>query len=109
MAIIADAGRKVFMILDTLGVHHCKPVKQWLAEHSEQMEVFYLPSYSLELNPEERLNADLKQVVGRKAPCAPKENYAPLPNSTWKSSAANRSESKPTSAIRASSMPLETI
>jgi hypothetical protein len=27
-ALIADAGRKVFLILDSLGVHHCKPVKQ---------------------------------------------------------------------------------
>jgi transposase len=67
-ALVADVGRKVFLILDNLGVHHCKPVKQWLAEHSEQMEVFYLPSYSPELNPEERLNADLKQVIGRKVP-----------------------------------------
>ena len=32
------------------------------------MEVFYLPSYSPELNPEERLNADLKHVIGRKVP-----------------------------------------
>jgi transposase len=30
--------------------------------------VFYLPSYSPELNPEERLNADLKQAVGKKVP-----------------------------------------
>jgi transposase len=67
-ALVADAGRKVFLILDNLGVHHCKPVEQWLAGHSEQMEVFYLPSYSPELNPEERLNADLKQVIGRKVP-----------------------------------------
>jgi transposase len=67
-ALVADNGRKVFLILDNLGVHHCKPVKQWLAEHSEQMEVFYLPSYSPELNPEERLNADLKHVIGRKVP-----------------------------------------
>lgn len=29
---------------------------------------FYLPSYSPELNPEERLNADLKHVIGRKVP-----------------------------------------
>ena len=27
-ALVADAGRKVFLILDNLGVHHCKPVKQ---------------------------------------------------------------------------------
>jgi len=30
--------------------------------------VFYLPSYSPELNPEERLNADLKQAMGKRVP-----------------------------------------
>jgi len=30
--------------------------------------VFYLPSYSPELNPEERLNADLKQAMGKRMP-----------------------------------------
>lgn len=67
-ALIRDAGRKVFLILDNLGVHHCKPVKAWVKEHKDQIEVFYLPSYSPELNPEERLNADLKHVIGRKVP-----------------------------------------
>src|SRR3546814_273380 len=71
-ALIADAGRKVFLILDNLGVHHCKPVKQWLAEHPDQMEVFYLPSYRPELNPEERLNADLKRVIRSKVPARSK-------------------------------------
>jgi transposase len=71
-ALVADAGRKVFLILDNLGVHHCKPVKAWLAEHPAQMEVFYLPSYSPELNPEERLNADLKHVIGHKVPARSK-------------------------------------
>ncbi len=33
---------------------------------------FYLPPYSPELNPEEGLNADLKQVVTRKAPARSK-------------------------------------
>jgi len=63
-ALLKDAPRKVFLILDNLGVHHCKPVKAWLAKHSEQIEVFYLPSYSPELNPDERLNASLKQALG---------------------------------------------
>jgi transposase len=35
--------------------------------------VFYLPSYSPELNPEERLNADLKHVIGRKVPIRTKD------------------------------------
>ncbi|GHU05183.1 hypothetical protein AGMMS49960_21540 [Betaproteobacteria bacterium] len=67
-SLIRDTDRKVFLILDNLGVHHCKPVKAWLAEHTGQMELFYLPSYSPELNPEERLNADLKHVISRKVP-----------------------------------------
>ena len=31
-------------------------------------EVFFLPSYSPELNPDERLNADLKHAIGTKVP-----------------------------------------
>jgi transposase len=38
--------RKIFLILDNLRVHHSKVVKQWLASHAEQIEVFYLPSTS---------------------------------------------------------------
>ena len=61
--LIKDAGRKVFLILDNLRVHHGKTVKQWLEEHREQIEVFHLPSYSPELNPDEYLNGNLKTKV----------------------------------------------
>jgi transposase len=70
-ALVSDGRRlrkKVFLILDNLGVHHCKPVKAWLAERVADIEVFYLPSYSPELNPDERLNADLKHAIGTKVP-----------------------------------------
>ena len=63
-ALIKDAGKKVFLIVDNLRVHHSKLVKAWLAEHEEHIQVFYLPSYSPELNPDERLNADLKYALG---------------------------------------------
>ena len=65
-ALIKDAGRKAFLILDNLRVHHSKPVKAWAADRKEKIELFYLPSYSPELNPEERLNADLKHAIGSK-------------------------------------------
>ena len=39
-----------------------------MAENLDKMAVFYLPSYSPELNPEERLNADLKHVIRSKVP-----------------------------------------
>jgi transposase len=58
-----DAGRKVFLILDNLKVHHATLVRDWLEVHRETIEVFYLPSYSPELNPDEYLNGDLKAGV----------------------------------------------
>ena len=64
VALVKDADRKIFLILDNLRVHHSKPVKAWLSGHKERIEVFYLPSYSPELNPDERLNADLKYALG---------------------------------------------
>lgn len=70
--LVKNARRKVYLILDNLRVHHSKPVKAWLAEHEKQIEVFYLPSYSPELNPDEMANADLKQAVTRLAPARTK-------------------------------------
>ncbi len=57
-ALVRDSGKKIFVVMDNLRVHHCKPVKQWLSEHENELEAFYLPSYSPDLNPDERLNAD---------------------------------------------------
>jgi transposase len=70
--LVKDAGRKLYLILDNLKVHHSKPVKAWLAEHADEIEVFYLPSYSPELNPNEMANADLKQAVTKRAPARTK-------------------------------------
>jgi transposase len=67
-ALTKDAKKKVFLILDNLRVHHSKPVKKWADEHKEEIALFYLPSYSPELNPEERLNADLKHAICSKVP-----------------------------------------
>lgn len=66
--LIKDAKRKVILILDNLRVHHAKVVKAWLLEHKDEIEVFYLPSYSPELNPDEYLNCDLKAGVHSRKP-----------------------------------------
>jgi len=70
--LIQDARRKACLILDNLPVHRAKSVRAWLTEHSAEIEVFYLPSHSPELNPDECLNADLKQAVTRQAPARSK-------------------------------------
>ena len=61
--LIRDADQKIFLVLDNLRVHHSKMVKAWLADHQDRIEVFYLPSYSPEMNPDEYLNCDLKAGV----------------------------------------------
>jgi len=74
--LIKDVGRKVFLIVDNLRVHHSKLVREWLEEHREQIEVFYLPSYSPELNPDEYLNCDLKVGVHAGVPATSKSQLA---------------------------------
>jgi len=58
--LIKDKKRKTFLILDNLRVHHSKMVKEWVEQNIESIELFYLPSYSPEKNPDEYLNCDLK-------------------------------------------------
>jgi transposase len=70
--LIKNAPKKIFLIVDNLRVHHSRPVKAWLAEHEDRIEVFYLPSYSPELNPDEMANADIKQAVTKLAPARTK-------------------------------------
>jgi transposase len=48
-----DVGRKVYLISDNLKIRHSDLVNKWLEEHKDKIEVFYLPSYSPELNPDE--------------------------------------------------------
>ncbi len=64
--LIKSQESKVFLILDNLRVHHSKIVKKWVEEHVEKIELFYLPSYSPERNPDEYLNCDLKYGLSDK-------------------------------------------
>jgi hypothetical protein len=70
--LIKDAGRKIYLILDNLRVHHSKIVKSWVEEHKDKIELFFLPSYSPELNPDEYLNCDLKAGVHSGVPARTK-------------------------------------
>jgi len=66
--LIKGASCKIFLILDNLRVHHAKVVDKWLKENKDKIEVFFLPAYSPELNPDEYLNCDLKAGVHSGAP-----------------------------------------
>jgi len=59
--LIKHRKRKIILIVDNLRVHHAKVVKEWIEKNKARIELFYLPAYSPELNPDEYLNNDLKQ------------------------------------------------
>jgi transposase len=62
--LIKSCNRKIFLIVDNLSVHHGKAIlKPWLEEHKDKIEIFYLPSYSPELNPDEYFNGTLKRKL----------------------------------------------
>lgn len=100
-ALIPDAKRKVFLILHDLRVHHSNPVKAWVAERSERIELFYLPSYRPQINPEERLNADLKHVIGSKVPARTKAKLKNVATNTRRRSSKHPSASRNISRIHA--------
>ena len=40
-----------------------RKVKAWVAGHAHEIELFYLPAYAPDHNPDEYLNNDLKQKL----------------------------------------------
>jgi transposase len=65
--LIRQNDQKIFLIVDRHPVHRAQSVKKWVADHDSQISLFFLPSYSPELNPVEYLNQDVKSnAVGKK-------------------------------------------
>jgi transposase len=65
--LIKGADRKLFVIVDNLRVHRAKIITAWVAQNADRIELFYLPPYAPECNPDEYVNNDVKQGMGRRA------------------------------------------
>ena len=64
IALVASyAGRKVRLVCDNGRFHCTKAVAQWLAEHRDEVEIYWLPPYCPSLNLIERLWGHLKRTV----------------------------------------------
>jgi transposase len=57
------AGRKIRLVCDNGRFHTTKAVQAWLAEHRDEIEIFWLPPYSPSLNLIERLWGHIKRTV----------------------------------------------
>lgn len=62
--LLRETTRKVFLIADRLPAHEAQAVANWIADHVDRIELFWLPKYAPELNAEEYLNNDLKGSIG---------------------------------------------
>jgi transposase len=62
-ALIQDASRKIFLVVDNLRVHHARKVRTWLQGKEKKIELAFLPPYAPESNPDEYLNRDFKTAL----------------------------------------------
>jgi transposase len=66
---IKYSRQKIYFVTDGHPAHKTKKLNQWLDENRNRIEVFFLPPYSPELNPQEYVNQDVKtNVIGKKRP-----------------------------------------
>jgi transposase len=50
-----DTKGKITIVLDNVKYHHAKSLKPFLEKHKEKLELMFLPAYSPDLNPIERV------------------------------------------------------
>jgi len=74
--LIHGVDRMVFLIVDGHPTHKAKMVTNYVESIKDRFRLFYLPPYSPELNPDERVWNDLKtNGIGRQVITTPKNLY----------------------------------
>jgi len=68
--LLKQMERRVFLIVDGHPVHRGRAVNKFVAKRKDQLQLFHLPAYSPELNPDEMLNQDVKTNAVRRKPAA---------------------------------------
>lgn len=64
--LITGMDRKIFLIVDGHPTHKAKLVRSFVAQHSARIELFFLPPYSPELNPDELAWAHVKTKLAKR-------------------------------------------
>lgn len=68
MDLIKDRTRPLFLIADRATFHCSKKVRKFIWHHRQKIRLFYLPTYSPELNPDEHAWEEIKdKQLGRKS------------------------------------------
>jgi transposase len=73
--LIVGAKRKIFLVLDNGRSHTSKKTKEFVAANSKKLEIFYLPPYSPDLNPDELVWNHLKNHTVGRSTVTDKQNF----------------------------------
>jgi len=65
--LMAGRERRTFLVLDRHPIHRSARVKKFVEETNGALQIFYLPSYSPELNPDELVWNCVKRDISRSA------------------------------------------
>jgi transposase len=72
--LLHNAERMIFLIVDGHPAHKARSVSRFVESIKDRFRLFFLPPYSPELNPDERVWNDVKgNAVGRKKITSPKD------------------------------------
>ena len=63
--LIAGMTRKIFLVVDGHPMHKAKLVQRFVEENNDAIELFFLPPYAPELNPDELAWAHIKAKVAK--------------------------------------------
>lgn len=63
--LITGVDRKIFLIVDGHPAHKSRLVKRFVEDNAERLELFYLPPYSPQLNPDELVWGHVKSRVAK--------------------------------------------
>lgn len=74
--LLTETTKKIYLIADRLSAHDCAEVWDWVDQHADRIDLFFLPRRSPESNPDEYLNNDLKGNVHRAGLPKDKEGLA---------------------------------
>lgn len=63
-------GKKIFIILDNASIHNATAIHDWLEQPDirQKIELFYIPPYSPDCNPQELINNSLKTKIRSSPP-----------------------------------------
>ena len=90
--LLVGAKRKIFLIVDNGASHKSKKTKEFVESQKDKLELFYLPPYSPELNPDELVWNHLKTHTTGRSTVSDKKDFKKKVTRSMKSLQKNRNK-----------------